>query len=209
MIGFDILHVLDLGVTRTMVHRVIKLLPFMCVGARPLAGSLEATKRLAFERLKFMVRRCRACKADPGYAVGEDEKQSSYSAKQQRDGVCILPFIFAGLFGRHGGNAPPEAAVLQHHGDAAEGAQSKEDDDGYDADDDEDVDHVKRGFTYDWAAYRAKLGDTPLHEAVTALFAEYAALYMRVAGQVGASAPPLPHPGGGGGHLRPGDALHP
>lgn len=55
--------------TRTLVHRVIKLLPFMCVGARPLAGSLEATKRLAFERLKFMGRRCRACKADPGYVV--------------------------------------------------------------------------------------------------------------------------------------------
>lgn len=141
--------------------------------------------------------------------MGEEEKQSSYTAKQQRDGVCILPFIFAGLFGRLGGNPPPEAAVTQDCGDAAGRAQSEEDDDGYDAEDDEDVDHVKRGFTYDWAAYRAKFGDTPVHEAVTAMFAEYAALYMRVAGQVGASAPPLPHPGGGGGHLRPGDALHP
>lgn len=122
--------------------------------------------------------------------MGEEEKQSSYTAKQQRDGVCILPFIFAGLFGRLGGNPPPEAAVTQDCGDAAGRAQSEEDDDGYDAEDDEDVDHVKRGFTYDWAAYRAKFGDTPVHEAVTAMFAEYAALYMRVAGQVGASVPP-------------------
>lgn len=122
--------------------------------------------------------------------MGEDEKQSSYTAKQQRDGVCILPFIFAGLFGRLGGNPPPEAAVTQDRGDAAEGAQSEEDDDGCDADDDEDVNHVKRGFTYDWAAYRAKFGDTPLHEAVMAIFVEYAALYMRVAGQVRASVPP-------------------
>lgn len=65
------MQVLDLGVTRTLVHRAIKLLPFMCLGGTPLAGSLEATKRVAFERLKFMGRRCRACKADPGYVERE------------------------------------------------------------------------------------------------------------------------------------------
>lgn len=64
---FLLLQVLDLGVTRQLVHRLIKLFPFMCVGDKPLAGSLEATKRVAFERLKYLGRRSRACKADPGY----------------------------------------------------------------------------------------------------------------------------------------------
>lgn len=82
-----------------------------------------------------------------------------------------------------------ETAATQDRGDAAEGEQSDDAEDGYDADDDEHVDKVKPGFTYNWAAYHAKFGDTPLHEAVTSMSAEYASLYMRIAGQVGASVP--------------------
>lgn len=124
------------------------------------------------------------------YAVAEDEKQASYTAKQQRDGVCILAFIFAGLFGRQDGNPHPEEGDERDDGDAAGSEEQEGDHEGYEADEDEVVDKVKRCFTYDWAAYHAKFGNTPLHEAVTAMFAEYASLYMRIAGQVGESVPP-------------------
>lgn len=124
------------------------------------------------------------------YAVGSDETQACFTAKQQRDGVCILPHIFAGLFGRQGGNPAANVGGTQDSADAADDPEPAADDQVCDADDDEEVDKVKRGFTYDWGAYRSTFGDTPLHEAVTALFAEYATLYMRIAGQVGASVPP-------------------
>lgn len=59
--------VLDFGVTRQLVHRMIKMFPYMCDGDMPLARSVEATKRSAIERLAYMGRRSRACKSDPGY----------------------------------------------------------------------------------------------------------------------------------------------
>lgn len=124
------------------------------------------------------------------YAVGSDETQACFTVKQQRDGVCILPHNFAGLFGRQGGNPAANVGGTQDSADAADDPEPAADDQVCDADDDEEVDKVKRGFTYDWGAYRSTFGDTPLHEAVTALIAEYATLYMRIAGQVGASVPP-------------------
>lgn len=79
--------VLDLGVTRLLVHRVIKLFPFMCAGSRAVAGSLAATKRVAFQRLKFMGRRSRACKADPGYVERGVEA----------DGVDLFAAVYASV----------------------------------------------------------------------------------------------------------------
>jgi len=63
-------------------------------------------------------------------------------------------------------------------------------DDGYDADDDDVVVEVSKGFKYDWNAYRAAFGDMPVHRAVTTMFAEYAVLYSLIAGQATTSLPP-------------------
>lgn len=90
------------------------------------------------------------------YAVGAEEKQSSYTTKQHRDGVCILPFIFAGLFGPLGGSQAAETAAMGDNGDAAEGEHSDGVDEGYEADDDEDVDKVNPGF-------QVQLGGLPLN----------------------------------------------
>jgi len=38
------------------------------------------------------------------------------------------------------------------------------------------------GFKFDCDAYRAKFGETPIQDAVTTLFAEYASLYARISG---------------------------
>lgn len=47
-------------------------------------------------------------------------------------------------------------------------------------------------FEFDWVAYRAAYGDTPVQDAVTAMFSEYASLYSMLCRQVGsAAAPPL------------------
>lgn len=144
-----------------------------------------------FRAARVLEVRLFACVFDPlsRYAVGSEEKQGSFTAKQQRDGVCILPFVFAGLFGRRDGNPDHAADVTPDGADAAE-LQQPDEDQGYEADEDEDVDKIKPGFRYDWSAYRARFGDTLLHEAVTHMFAEYACLYSRIAGQVGSSVPP-------------------
>lgn len=73
------------------------------------------------------------------------------------------------------------------------GAANHEDyaaDDGNEVDEEGDSEKLKPGFTFDWVAYRAKFSDMPLEHAVTSMFSEYAALYSRIAGQVGASVPP-------------------
>lgn len=44
-------------------------------------------------------------------------------------------------------------------------------------------------FSYDWAPYRAVFGDTPMQDAVTSMFSEYAVLYARIAGWVTACKP--------------------
>jgi len=62
--------------------------------------------------------------------------------------------------------------------------------DGYEADSEEDAARVKKGFRFDWPAYRAKFGSTPVHVAVTAMFEEYAKLYARIARQTSSSVHP-------------------
>ena len=63
-------------------------------------------------------------------------------------------------------------------------------DDGYDADDDDVEAEVSKDFKYDWNAYCAAFGYIPVHPAVTIMFAEYAVLYSRIAGQATTSLPP-------------------
>ena len=57
---------------------------------------------------------------------------------------------------------------------------------GKDPDDDEDL---PTGFKFDWVAYRAAFGETPMEDAVTIMFAEYAELYARIAGWTTSSTP--------------------
>jgi len=59
--------VLDLGVTRTLVHRLVRVFPYLCKGKKPPAGSGTATRRIAFRRLLRQSRRSKACRTPPGY----------------------------------------------------------------------------------------------------------------------------------------------
>jgi len=55
---------------------------------------------------------------------------------------------------------------------------------------DSSEDELPPGVSFDWDSYKAVLGDTPFEDAVTAMFAEYAVLYGRIAGWTTSSTPP-------------------
>jgi len=55
--------------------------------------------------------------------------------------------------------------------------------------DDDDDEELPDGFKFDWDAYRVAFGDTPIQDAVTIMFAEYASLYARIAGWTTSAAP--------------------
>jgi len=59
---------------------------------------------------------------------------------------------------------------------------------GKDPDDDEEL---PTGFRFDWGAYRAAFGETPIEDAVTIMFAEYAELYAQIAGSTTSATPAL------------------
>ena len=64
--GIEQVQVLDLGVTRMMMHRLVAVFPYMCDPHKPLADSDAATRRAGNKRFKHMHRRSRASKIAPG-----------------------------------------------------------------------------------------------------------------------------------------------
>lgn len=120
-----------------------------------------------------------------------------FTGKQQRDGVSMLPFIMAGLFavdsGRRAGPVADGAATAWDGGAPVElvldnDMDDEGDDDGYDAD--VEAAKLSKSFKFDWAKYRAVWHDTPIHQAIVEVFAEYACLYARISGQVCSTVPP-------------------
>jgi len=122
--------------------------------------------------------------------VRANEKQAVFTGKQQRDGVAILPFIVAGLFGQDGDQDADGAFAAEHEAERA-AAVASADAAGYDADADDDAAaKVGKNFVFNWQAYHDVWGDTPMHVAVTSMFAEYAVLYARIAGRTTSAVPP-------------------
>lgn len=58
--------VLDLGITRLLVQRLLRLYPDMCAGHVPMWGSLAAILNEAYHRLLFLGRRSMASRSSPG-----------------------------------------------------------------------------------------------------------------------------------------------
>lgn len=168
------------------------------------------------------------------YVVSEKDKQPTFTGREQRLGVWILPFLVAGIFGpgrrkpstaAHTAPAdgtpsgPPGRSSEGDGDDCISGEEEMADDDapessflrnvfgsgGGDAEealpdderaqdvaggseiDQEDADAAKRSSTFDWTAFRRAFPDTPLHAAVTAMFAEYALLVGRITRHIGAA----------------------
>lgn len=66
MMGLDALLVLDLGVTRLLIQRLVRIYPYMWNGFYPLLGSFAATYRAANNRLEHLGRRSKARSLAPG-----------------------------------------------------------------------------------------------------------------------------------------------
>jgi len=67
MVGVDVLHVLELGVTRMLVHRLVRAFPHVCGKNAPVCGSTKGACRCANRRFEEMGKRCTASMAAPGY----------------------------------------------------------------------------------------------------------------------------------------------
>ena len=138
------------------------------------------------------------------YLVAADEKQSTFTAAQQRKGVYVIPHAVSGVFGLVGERPVPLNPVVLHKGRAsrrsgsggggggggvggggggggAATALNATADSIFDAGEGDEED-LPSGFSFDWDAYHEAFGDTSLEDAVTAMFAEYATLYARIAG---------------------------
>ncbi|KAK1867539.1 hypothetical protein I4F81_010046 [Pyropia yezoensis] len=209
MIGFDALHVLDLGVTRYLVQWLVEAFAKICSGDVPLAGTDAATRRVCNMRLGQVGRRSKACRTAPGYLVKLDETQAVFTGKQQRDGVSGIPHLVAGVWRSRGalhatdnieqsvspvGVYSPTLPVGDGIEDALpdlatrvaalhlDGPQEGEGDDASDG---------GGGGPFDWQAYRAVWQQTPVDQAITAMFAEFAVLHAEMSGYT-CSTSPLP-----------------
>lgn len=52
-----------------LMHRLMRVLPFTCGDIPPIAGSFVACRRVANNRIPYLGRRSKACKAPPGYVL--------------------------------------------------------------------------------------------------------------------------------------------
>jgi len=118
-----------------------------------------------------------------------NEKQAVFTGKQQRDGVAIMAFIVAGIFGLAGDEDAGGVLAAEHEAERTAAAASTNAA-GYEADGDDEAAKVGRTFVFDWAAYHNVWGDTPVNIAVTSMFAEYAVLYARIVGSTTSAVPP-------------------
>lgn len=60
--------VLDVGVTRLLVKRLVRIWPHICRNGSPVAGGPSAVFRAAAIGLKHLHQRSKACRTPPGYA---------------------------------------------------------------------------------------------------------------------------------------------
>lgn len=153
-----------------------------------------------------MGRRCKASRVRPGYFITDGETQATYTGREQRMGMWILPFLVSGLFDRGKPKMPVAKEVStpaeDDGGDAEAGrfmqsvcSETDAPDDADEAKDDEapsstaknDKANRKRP-QFDWHAYRVAFPETPLHAAVTAMFSEYALLVGRMTRRLGVAA---------------------
>lgn len=185
-----------------------------------LSDCLSANSLASVAALRCFLDRARAFHR---YIIEDDENQSTFTGREQRHGVWVLPFLLDGLIDRRvsrpdaaGASVAPRRprdgeeeaqrlllSLFDEHGEQIENdertqdSEQTQDGEELDSEGSRPVDappksatssHSRRArFQFDWVAYRAAFGDTPVHAAVTALFAEYALLVGRITRHLGAA----------------------
>jgi len=66
MVGVDELHVLDLGVTRMLVHRLVRVFSHACGSKGAVCGSTKSDCRVVNMRIEEIGKRCKASMSAPG-----------------------------------------------------------------------------------------------------------------------------------------------
>lgn len=142
------------------------------------------------------------------YLVKHDEPQSVFTGKQQREGVSIMPFLVASVWrprgqmlaadqAMHGSSAAVPETSVPVVGDgisnavpdlAARVEALKLEDAAGDGAADAGP-PITPETVFDWTAYRAVWQMTPIDEAITAMFAEFAVLHAELSGYTCNTAP--------------------
>lgn len=177
-----------------LVQRILRVFPFFCKDQLPLCGSTPAAYRIANRRMAFFGRRSRAVTTSPGYILPATLKPTAFTSAQLREVVPTMAFLVAYLFclGRRrsapgapsAGSGPTTAGSSRGRRQAAAAHSAP----GVDADEElfEPTVRIPKSrcppTIVDWAAYKEVFDETPLEDAITAMFAEYAVLYSRIFG---------------------------
>lgn len=142
---------------------------------------------------------------DCSYFITEDEKQATYTGREQRHGVWILPFLVSGIFDRGRPIRTSKTQGCDASNDEQGRAEAKQllealcggqEDAHIEPEPDEEAPPMpsksknpsRSKDMFDWDLYQAAFADTPLHAAISAMFAEYAMLVGRITRRVGAAA---------------------
>lgn len=143
------------------------------------------------------------------YLVKLDETQSVFTGKQQRDGVSVIPHLVAGVWrsrgalhatdnieqsvsrgGVHSPTLPVGDGIEDALPDLATRVAALHLDEPQEGEGDHESDGVG-GSPFDWQAYRTVWQQTPVDQAITAMFAEFAVLHAEMSGYT-CSTSPLP-----------------
>lgn len=148
----------------------------------------------------------RECAIPWRYFVTEEEKHSSFTGREQRNGVWILAFLIDGssdkgrprdLSGKGAATGRREDAEATaqrllrsfcNEEDVTDSEEGSADDQTEEERDDQELRAGSRPVRFDWGPYRAVVKHTPLLAAITAMLAEYALLVGRVTRRLGAAA---------------------
>jgi len=87
--------VLDLGVTRMLAHRLVRVYPYMCTVKFPKCGTCKGASRVANRHFDFMGRRSQASTTPPGYVV---TVPLSRSCSYQEFCLCLVGVLIAYSF---------------------------------------------------------------------------------------------------------------
>eukprot|EP00170_Pyropia_yezoensis_P001706 contig_7303_g1710 len=103
--GFDLLHVMKLGVLRLLGWKIPALLMLLCGKGKAFRGSVTDTIKVMNDRLNYLGRLCLASKAPPGCLVPKGTSQITMKGRQWRHAVVYWPFLVAGLVDASAGAA--------------------------------------------------------------------------------------------------------
>lgn len=98
--GFDLLHVMKLGVLKNLADAVVALLKETCRETGLARYGTFGNSRVAInERIRHLGRLPKASQAAPGYFPEKGRKQMRLKGRQWRYGVMVWPFMVVGIVG--------------------------------------------------------------------------------------------------------------